>query len=69
MLCLGCFHPSILSGLFYLKSLDKFISVYFLLLPCFIEISVYNAISVDPDQTPHFAASGLGVHCLPMPFL
>ena len=22
--------------------------------------------SGDPDQTPHFAASGLGFHCLPM---
>ena len=21
----------------------------------------------DPDQTPHYAASDLGMHCLPMP--
>ena len=27
-----------------------------------IEISVRN--SVDPDQTPHLAASDLGLHCL-----
>ena len=37
--------------------------------PCFIEISVFNANSVDPDQTPRFAASDLGPHCLPMPYL
>ena len=29
----------------------------FFVLPCFIEISVFNANSVDPDQTPHSAAS------------
>ena len=29
-------------------------------------ISVYNAYSVDPDQAPRSAASGLGLHCLPM---
>ena len=26
--------------------------VTFLLLPCFVEISEFNANSVDPDQTP-----------------
>ena len=41
-------------------------SGWFLLLPCFIEISVFNANSVDPDQTPLSAASDLGLHCLPM---
>ena len=29
------------------------------------EMSVINADSVDPDQTPRFAASDLGLHCLP----
>ena len=24
--------------------------------------------SGDPDQTPHYAASDLGLHCLPIPF-
>ena len=33
----------------------------FLLLPCFIEIPVFNANSADPDQTPRFAASDLGL--------
>ena len=32
----------------------------------FIEISVFNANSVDPDQTPRSVASDLGLHCLPM---
>ena len=29
---------------------------------------VLNANSVDPDQTPHSAASDLGLHCLLIPF-
>ena len=62
------------SGLFYLNSLDRFISYkgvsgYFLLLPCFIGVSELNANSVDPDQTPRSAASDLGLHCLPMSLL
>ena len=36
----------------------------FLLLP----IPNLNANSVDSDQTPHFAASDLGLHCLPIFF-
>ena len=27
------------------------------------------AISGDPDQTPHFAASHLGLHCFPVTLL
>ena len=42
---------------------------FFLLLPCFIEIHVFNANSADPDQMPHFAASDLDLHCLPMSLL
>ena len=38
--------------------------VWLLLLTCFIEISVSNAKSVDPDPTSPFAASDLGLHCL-----
>ena len=41
----------------------------FLLLPSFIEIPVFNANRVDPDQMPHSAASGQGLHCLPMSLL
>ena len=34
------------------------VSRYFLfLLPCFVEIPVFNANIVDPDQTPRSAAS------------
>ena len=34
-----------------------------------MEISVFNANSIDPDQTPHFVASDLGLHCLPVVLL
>ena len=30
----------------------------------FLEIPVFNAKHVDPDQMPRFAASDLGLHCL-----
>ena len=33
----------------------------------FIFIQVLIANSGDPDQTPHPAASDLGLHCLPYP--
>ena len=32
-----------------------------------MEISRFHANNVDPDQTPHSAASDLGLHCLPVP--
>ena len=38
-------------------------------LPWFTEIPVLNANSIYPDQTPHYAASDLGIHCLPMSLL
>ena len=34
-----------------------------------IEIPLFTANSVDPDQTPHSAASDLGLHCLPISLL
>ena len=34
-----------------------------------LKIPVCNANSVDPDQTPRFAASDLGLHCLSMSLL
>ena len=37
-----------------------------LLLFFFIEIPVFKANGVDPDQTACSAASDLGLHCLPM---
>ena len=40
-----------------------------LLLSCFLEIPNHNANSVDPDQTLHFAASDLDLHCLQMSIL
>ena len=62
------------SGLFCLNSLDRVISnrkgVWLvLLLKCFIEKSIFNATSVDPDQTPRSSASDLVLHCLPMSLL
>ena len=44
-------------------------SCSFLLLQCFIEIPVFDAHSVDPDQMPRFAASDLGLHYLSMSIL
>ena len=41
----------------------------FSVLPCFIEISVCNANSVDLDQTPRYMASDLGQYCLSMSLL
>ena len=39
-------------------------------MPCFFfEIPIYNANSVDPDQTPQNAASDQGLHCLQMSLL
>ena len=35
----------------------------------FVEIPVFSANSVDPDQTPRSVESDLGLHCLPMSFL
>ena len=66
-----CFNPFMPNGLFYLKSLDMFISYVggsgkFLLLPCFVGISELNANSIDPDQMLH---SDLGLHCLPISLL
>ena len=65
------FNPYISNGLFFQNSLEKSISSrrvsgQFLSIPCFLEISVFNANIVDPDQTPHCVASDLGLHCLLM---
>ena len=43
-------------------------SDYFSLLLCFIEIPIFNANSVDPDQTPRSAASDLCLHVCQCPF-
>ena len=65
------FNPFMPSGLFYINTLDQSISNRrgFLLLPCSIEIPVFSANSVDPDQTPCSSASDLRLHCLPMSLL
>ena len=65
------------SGLFYFNSLDRHIcfirGVWLLLLlllySCFVGFSELNANSVDSYQTPHSAASDLGLHCVPMSLL
>ena len=59
------------SGLFYYNSFEWSISNswvfgYFLLLLCFIEISVFNANNIHPDQTSRSVASDLGLYCFPM---
>ena len=39
------------------------VSGFFLIIPCFIEIPVFNANSVDFDQSPRSAMSDLGLYC------
>ena len=46
-----------------------FFCLFFLSFLCFVESSVFNANSVDPDQMPRSAASDLGLNCLPMSLL
>ena len=36
----------------------------FLLIVCLVIVSIFDAYSVDPDQTPRSVASDLGLHCL-----
>ena len=43
--------------------------VFIITVLCVIEIPVFNANSADPDQTPHYAASDLGMHYLPVTLL
>ena len=45
------------------------VSGYISLIPCCVESPLFNANSVDPDQTPRSVASDLGLHCLPLSFL
>ena len=45
------------------------VSGWFLYSLCNVENSDFKVNSVDPDQTPHSAASDLGLHCLPMSLL
>ena len=45
------------------------VSSKFVLLQCFVEIPIFYANSIDPDQTPHSVASDLCLHCLPMSLL
>ena len=64
---LGHFNSFMPSGLYYLIFLDRSFSNrrcvwLFLLLPCFIEIPVFKANSVDPDQTPRSGASDPGLY-------
>ena len=61
------------NSLSYLHSSDRSISNvrgvrYVFIITTFIEITVINANGVDPGQMPRFAASDLGLHCLPMFF-
>ena len=62
--------PSVLFCLFIWTGPCSFegVSGLFLLSLFIIEISVLNANSIDPDQTPHSAASDLGLQYLPMSF-
>ena len=61
-------------GLFHCYMLDESIcilgvSVHFLILILFLMENHVLSINVDPDQMPHYLASDLGLHCLPMTLL
>ena len=60
-----------LNGLSYLNILDRSISIKRGILVGFIItiIPLLKENFVDPDKMPHFAASEMGLHCLPMSFL
>ena len=58
-----------LSFKFCYKILSFATMIIFLVSLCFIEISVLNANSVDTCGTPQNAASGLGLHYLPITLL
>ena len=62
------------SGFFYLNSFDRSISYIrgvqlAFIITAFYRNSLSVANSVDLDQTPHSAASDLGLHCFPMSLL
>ena len=65
-------NPFMPNGLFYLHTSDRSISSIrdvWLILIITIFNPLFYANSVDPDQTPHSAASDLGLHCLPISLL
>ena len=67
-------NPFMLNGLFYCHSMHMSISSRrgsgkFMSLPCLKEIPVFNANSLDHDQTPYSVASDLGLHDLAMSLL
>ena len=67
---LDSFIPSGLPQIFepvYFQQKECLDSFYYL--PYFIEIPVFNANSVEPDQTPHSVASDLALNCLSMSLL
>ena len=57
------------SQLFGRSISKKWCLVAFYYYHIFIAIYVFNAKSVDPDQTPQNAASDQGQHCLPLSLL
>ena len=68
-------NPFMWSRLFYHNSLDMskfYIRCVWLIFinTISVEVSVFYANSVDPDQTPHSVASDLGLHCFAnVPFM
>ena len=60
-------NPFTLNGLFhpvFFPIAGFLVSFYYNCVFC--EIQVFNANSVDPDQTPRSVASDLGLHCSPI---
>ena len=57
--CVG----SILSLLFYFFSIGSILSLLFYM---YFRLNILLANNVGPDQMPHYVASDLGLHCLPI---
>ena len=51
------------------KSISRFRGVGSYFITFYFIWKILSANNVDPDQMPHYVASDLGLHCLPMTLL
>ena len=63
------FNPLYTGGLFHCYILDEWGVGSVLLLLFYVLCKILIANNVGPDQMPHYVASDLGLHCLPMTLL
>ena len=63
-------NPLYTDGLFHCESICHFMGVGSILsVKLYFRWKILLIKRVDPDQTPHYVASNLGPHCLPMTIL